>query len=124
VCALIPFGIAFLCALVKRKQLLARNALIFICISTLLMGSAVIGYRYANKSFNGRFEFADRYDVLLFGNAYKRTIKLDADVWKAHFAAIPGRRFCQKLLSQSVCEYPEFVQADRFWPEVLPPYVS
>ena len=107
----------------NRKKVLQRivwGSLIMF----FLVGGFVNGYKYLNKIYNGKFDFTNRYDFLLFGTAYKRVQPLSRDVWLAHFASIPGNSFCESIVNKEACLYPQFYGGDALWPLVLPPLLE
>lgn len=101
-----------------------RQCLVYIISVTLILGSFLLGYRLINKVFNNNFDFTNRYDVLLYGNASKRTVSMDSSQFWAHVAAIPGEGFCRKFFTEEQCRYCGFQQADKVRGKELPALVG
>jgi len=111
-------------ALLQNRKEVLKRIVPGILIVFFLVGGFVYGYKYMNKIYNGNFDFTDRYDVLLFGTAYKRVQPLSKDVWAAHFASIPGNNFCTSVVNKEACLYPQFHYGDATWSRILPPLLG
>ena len=117
---IIIFLIGGIGALLQNRKEVMKKMVLGILIISFLVGGFVNGYKYMNKIYNGKFDFTDRYDYLLFGTAYKRVQPLSRDVWLAHFASIPGNNFCESVVNKEACLYPQFFGGDALWPKILP----
>lgn len=118
------FLVGAITALLQNQKEVMKRILCSILIMFFLVGGFINGYKYMNKTYNGRFDFTDRYDFLLFGTAYKRVQPLSKDIWLAHVASIPGNNFCESAVNKEACLYPQFFGGDALWPKVLPPLLS
>lgn len=107
---LIRIGVAAL----KKNMKLATNMIVYVFLSVSIVGGSCIYYRYLNLKYNGHFDFANRYDSLLYGNAGKRTEKLDGKKFMAHIVSIPGENFCRRFYSADECDYCTFKYADYY----------
>ncbi len=118
------FIIIFMCLIfnvrLKKKKDIILSAIIYILVCSTLFFAVVLSYRFINKIYNGRFDFTNRYDVLLFGNAAKRVDKLNKRLFIAHILSVPGGGVCRKIFDEDTCRYPEFHYADIYWPRLLP----
>lgn len=115
----LTFAYAALRSFLKKNWMQCRVAVIYIALTTFFFGSAMMGYRLLNKTYNGKFDFTNRYDNLLFGNAAKRVDKVDFQLFLAHLASIPGGGVCRKFFSEEQCQYCEFFYADRYRSQLL-----
>lgn len=111
-------------ALLQSRRNVLPRVVLGSFILFFLVGGFVNGYKYLNKIYNGKFDFTNRYDFLLFGTAYKRVQPLSRDVWLAHFASIPGNSFCESIINKEACLYPQFHGGDALWPRILPPLLA
>jgi hypothetical protein len=115
---IIPFiMVAFYSLWKKNKQALV-NTVIYLCVTTFIFGGAVISYRFLNKKFNGDFEFTNRYDRDLYGQAVKRVERMDAQLIAANIASIPGGGVCRKFFSNEICQKCEFFHVQSYASEI------
>ncbi len=120
----VMFIILFIClifnAYQKKKKDIILSGIIYPLVCSTLFLAIVLSYRFVNKIYNGRFDFTNRYDVLLFGNAAKRVDKLNKKLFIAHILSVPGGGVCRKFFDEDTCRYPEFHYADIYWSRLLP----
>ncbi|MBN1870868.1 MAG: hypothetical protein JW847_09870 [Candidatus Omnitrophica bacterium] len=117
---LVPFFCAMLRSLILRDWRVSRKAFVYIVITVCIVGTTVISYRSLNEKYNGSFEFTNRYDFLLFGNAAKRVEKMDKDLFLAHILSVPGGGVCRAVFPEEACRYSEFHYADQYRAMMLP----
>jgi hypothetical protein len=67
--------------------------------------SCIEAYKYANKHYNGFYQFNNRHSDLFLGSAIKRANKLTPRIVLAHLANIPGEGVCRKFFTEKECEY-------------------
>lgn len=120
----ITFFTGAIVAIWRNQRDVAQKIIVGTLMMFLLVGGSVNGYKYLNEIYNGKFDITDRYDYFLFGTAYKRVQPLSKDVWLAHFASIPGNNFCESIVNETACRYPQFYGSDDIWPAVLPPMLE
>ncbi|MDP8213474.1 MAG: hypothetical protein P9X22_09360 [Candidatus Zapsychrus exili] len=96
------------------------NSLIFILVSLCMIFSFMFCYMNANKTYNGHFQYTNRFTDILYGTAYKRTQKVTPRIIGAHIATIPGKGVCRRFFSEEECVYCEAYSADYFAASKLP----
>ena len=117
---LIPYGYVVLYSLIKKDKGVFVKAFIFIIVSSSMLVSSVISYRFLNKYYNGTFDFTNRYDVNLFGTIAKRVDHLSPQLMMAHLASVPGTGVCRAFFSEENCKYCEFFGMDQYRAAILP----
>ena len=120
---LIPHIVIFIRSFKRKYTRIFRNAAVFIVVSFLVFATFAIFYRALNKKYNGKFDFTNRYDFQLFGNAGVRTEKLSTEIFMARVASVPGAGFCRKFFSEEACLTGEFHHSDDYWYEHLMPFL-
>ncbi len=109
---IIPFAIPLIEALFRKNTKKTFKAAVFIGIVSAVFMFPVISYRYANKFFNGNFEFTTRYDQNFFGAVAQRTDPLPPALFWAHLASVPGGGVCRVFFSEEICQDCEFSGMD------------
>lgn len=107
-----PFVLITIDAIFKKNTTKIFRGMTFFVIIVIVVSSFVISYRYANKRFNGNFEFTNRFDRNLYGTAAQRVNKLTPELFMAHVVSVPGAGVCRTFFSEEICQYCEFTGMD------------
>jgi hypothetical protein len=97
---------------------LKRNRGVFIktaCVAVVFIFvyyGGTTAYKLTNKILNGNFAFTNRGPTILYGNAVRRTEKMDSNkVWASVDYAI-GEDLCQARRGLELCQYWHFTTSD------------
>lgn len=109
---LIPFIIVTLRSLLRKNFSAFKNSLMFLATVLIIFYSAISGYKWLNKTYNGQFVITDRGAWALYGNTDRRMAPL---TWKRFFVAltyVPGEGVCRRLFPQEECSFWSFRESD------------
>ena len=96
-----------------RKKIRAFNEILFFTAASFIFFNGFFFlYKGLNLKYNGNFEFTDRYGSLLYGNALKRSEKLNTRIFLAHLASIPGEGVASIFFEPEEVKYCGFERAD------------
>ena len=109
---LIPFLSLGLHFFLQKNFSAFKNSLVFLAAALIIFYSAISGYKWLNKTYNGQFVITDRGAWALYGNTDRRMATL---TWKRFFVAltyVPGEGVCRRLFSQEECSFWSFRESD------------
>jgi len=117
---LIPYILIAISSIRKKNKVVLSKAILYLLVSILVFNLPIISYKFANKRFNGNFEFTNRYLDGLFGCVARRAEKLSSKKFLVNLASIPGGGVCRLFFSDKECEDCEYHRVDYHSRETLP----
>lgn len=109
---LIPFIIVSLRSLPRKNFSAFKNSLMFLATTLIIFYSAISGYKWLNKTYNGQFVITDRGAWALYGNTDRRMAPLSFKRFLAALAYVPGEGVCHKLFNEKECAFWSFRESD------------
>jgi hypothetical protein len=109
---LIPFLSLGLHFFLQKNFSAFKNSLVFLAAALIIFYSAISGYKWLNKTYNGQFVITDRGAWALYGNTDRRMEPLSFKRFLIALAYVPGEGVCRKLFSEKECSFWSFRESD------------
>lgn len=109
---LIPFITVSLHSLLRKNFSAFKNSLMFLATALIIFYSAISGYKWLNKTYNGQFVITDRGAWALYGNTDRRMAPLSFKRFLVALAYVPGEGVCRKLFNEKECAFWSFRESD------------